>query len=314
MREVPYEAERVLQDLIAQHPQILAGEQVDLSNPRRWLLLAQEAGVPSEADGYARWSVDHLVVDQDGIPTIVEVKRSSDTPIRREVVGQMLDYAANASAYWTVSSLRSWFEERAEREGSDPDKLLAATLGLETDSEAFWDQVRRNFEGGVFRLVFVADVLPAELRRVIEYMDDQMSRTQVVGIEVRRYAPASDSAMAVLVPRVVAQSARRQVTGSTDGQSRKAGTRQRSWRPWGPSTPPKLQSLGRWWIGRSRCPCGSGSGPANSRAVSMRFWTDMTGEPSQSLRSGLMGPSALSSSRWPPQAVHLSRSTDGNVC
>ena len=28
-------------------------------------------------------------------PTLVEVKRSSDTRIRREVVGQMLDYAAN---------------------------------------------------------------------------------------------------------------------------------------------------------------------------------------------------------------------------
>jgi hypothetical protein len=29
------------------------------------------------------------------VPTLLEVKRSSDTRIRREVVGQMLDYAAN---------------------------------------------------------------------------------------------------------------------------------------------------------------------------------------------------------------------------
>jgi hypothetical protein len=38
-------------------------------------------------------------LDQDAIPAIVEVKRSTDTRIRREVVGQMLDYAANSVVY-----------------------------------------------------------------------------------------------------------------------------------------------------------------------------------------------------------------------
>jgi hypothetical protein len=31
-------------------------------------------------------------LDQDAVPTLVEVKRSSDTRIRREVMGQMSDY------------------------------------------------------------------------------------------------------------------------------------------------------------------------------------------------------------------------------
>jgi len=48
-----------------------------------------------------RWDLadgvlDHLLLDQDGIPTFVECKRASDTRIRREVVAQMLDYAATA--------------------------------------------------------------------------------------------------------------------------------------------------------------------------------------------------------------------------
>lgn len=42
----------------------------------------------------SRWSLDHLVVDQDAVPTFVEVKRASDTRARREVMAQMLDYAA----------------------------------------------------------------------------------------------------------------------------------------------------------------------------------------------------------------------------
>jgi hypothetical protein len=37
--------------------------------------------------------------DAAGVPTLVEVKRSSDTRARREVVAQLLEYAANATAY-----------------------------------------------------------------------------------------------------------------------------------------------------------------------------------------------------------------------
>jgi hypothetical protein len=102
MLERPYDSEAVLQQLLAKHPSLLAGDQLEASAPRRWLLVAREASLPAEADGGGRWSVDHLFLDQDAVPTLVEVKRSSDTRIRREVVGQMLDYAANAVVYWPV--------------------------------------------------------------------------------------------------------------------------------------------------------------------------------------------------------------------
>ena len=100
----------LLQRLIAEHPSILAGDQFNDARPTRWLLVKREAGVPDGDDAADRWSVDHLFLDQDGVPTLVEVKRSSDTRIRREVVGQMLDYAANSFAYWPVGSIRSQFE------------------------------------------------------------------------------------------------------------------------------------------------------------------------------------------------------------
>ena len=80
-------------------------------------------GVADREDGRDRWSLDHLFVDQDAIPTFVEVKRSSDTRIRREVVGQMLDYAANASAYWDAGRLRSSFESRFDDAEAANDEL-----------------------------------------------------------------------------------------------------------------------------------------------------------------------------------------------
>jgi len=104
MEEAPYDSESLLQKLLADHPDLLAGDQINTEEPRRWLLVTREMAVPGEQGGAGRWSLDHLFLDQDAIPTLVEVKRSSDARIRREVIGQMLDYAANAVAYWPVEA------------------------------------------------------------------------------------------------------------------------------------------------------------------------------------------------------------------
>ena len=125
MTEQPYDSEDILQALIARFPSLLAGDQLDSTSPRRWVLVDREAGLPDDEDAAGRWSVDHLFIDQDAIPTLVEVKRSSDTRIRREVIGQMLDYAANAVVYWPVERLRGIFEARCTVAGRDPAAELA---------------------------------------------------------------------------------------------------------------------------------------------------------------------------------------------
>src|SRR3954451_13322596 len=88
-----------------------------------------------------RWSLDHLFVDQDAVPTLVEVKRSSDTRIRREVVGQLLEYAANGTRYWPVEQLRALFETSCATRGIDPDEALRDALGDEADMDGWWAQV-----------------------------------------------------------------------------------------------------------------------------------------------------------------------------
>ena len=118
LEESDYPSEDLLQRLLADHPDLLAGDQINTDDPRRWLLVTREMAVPGEEAGAGRWSLDHLLLDQDGIPTLVEVKRSSDTRIRREVIGQMLEYAANAVAYWPIEQVRATFEARCEVEGS----------------------------------------------------------------------------------------------------------------------------------------------------------------------------------------------------
>src|SRR5215472_15558078 len=112
MREQPYDSEELLQKLLARYPDLLAGGDQLAGSPRRWLLVKREAGVPDREAGGDRWSLDHLFIDQEAVPTLVEVKRSDDTRIRREVVGQMLDYAA-----WGYSYDRTIPGQRSARAG-----------------------------------------------------------------------------------------------------------------------------------------------------------------------------------------------------
>src|SRR5262245_2968210 len=106
-RNAVYSFEAELQKLIADNIHLLPGAQITPDSPRRWLLIKREAGVPSHEGGAGWWSIDHLAVDQDAVPTFIEVKRASDTRVRREVVAQMLDYAANGSLFWVPEQLRA---------------------------------------------------------------------------------------------------------------------------------------------------------------------------------------------------------------
>jgi hypothetical protein len=108
MREQPYDSEDLLQRLLAEYPSILAGDQFDGLRPKRWLLVKREAGIPDAAATADRWSADHLFLDQDGVPTLVEVKRSSDSRIRREVVGQMLDTGYPLTQPTPTGRFREW--------------------------------------------------------------------------------------------------------------------------------------------------------------------------------------------------------------
>ncbi len=191
MAEQPYDSEALLQTLLASHPDLMAGEQMTEAAPRRWLLLSQEAALsPNE---HTSWYVDHLFLDQDGVPTLVEVKRSSDTRIRREVIGQMLDYATHALRL-SLADLRARFEVTA----GASERIAELTEGIEPDE--FWDKVKGNLATGRIRMVFVADEIPGELRDVVNFLAAQLSTAEVFAVEVRNFQGDGGRA---LVPRLV---------------------------------------------------------------------------------------------------------------
>ena len=184
---------------------LMPGDQIDPANPRRWLLISDEAGVPDRDQGSTRWSIDHLFLDQEGIPTLVEVKRSSDTRIRREVVGQMFDYAANAVQFWSVGDVQRLFEQ--SRENEEANLVLEQFLRNEQSAEEFWGKVKTNLQARRIRMIFLADVIPPELQRVVEFLNAQMDPAEVLAVQVKHYDGTFDNkSIKALVPQVLGAS------------------------------------------------------------------------------------------------------------
>lgn len=211
--------EASLQELIAAHPEIIADTDGAL------LLIQREQAIADSEAGGGRWSLDHLFVTRSAIPVLVEVKRAGDTRLRREVVGQMLDYAANGVAYWPTGTIADIFAETCERFGQDAREVLHRFLGDDGD-ESFWPQVDANFRAGRIKLVFVADEIPRELARIVEFLNEQMT-ADVRAVELRYFEGAGG--LRTLVPRIIGETERAQVQKSGSG--------------------PRLEALGREeWI------------------------------------------------------------------
>jgi hypothetical protein len=177
-----------LQNLLAKNLDLIPGDQVDPENPRRWLLVKREMVVEDPGTAEGRWSLDFLVVDQDGIPTLVECKRFRDTRARREVIGQMFDYAANASFYLSRDTLMQYLEERARERGIDIDALVTSVEPSGGVSvEGFLELMENNINQGQLRLVFFMEQSSPELRSIVAFLNNQMERTEVCLVEAKQF-------------------------------------------------------------------------------------------------------------------------------
>lgn len=213
-----------LQGLLEKNIDLIPGDQIDPDDPRRWLLIKREMPVPDPTTGSNRWSVDFFIVDQDAVPTFVECKRFADTRSRREIVGQMLEYAANGHYYWTSEIIRSYAEETASKRGQSLDESLRALHPANEESiEAFFSRVQENLREGQLRIVFFLEESPMELRSVVDFLNRQMERSEVLLVEARQYELNKQR---VVVPMLFgyteqARQVKRSVTVNTPGSRKK---------------------------------------------------------------------------------------------
>ena len=189
-----------MQQLVARYPELITDQDGDL------LLIRREQPIADSAVGTGRWSMDHLFVTRNAVPVLVELKRAVDTRLRREVVGQLLDYAANGVAYWQPGRIAASFATTCEAVGADPEQVLTGFLGGgQAIADDFWNQIDSNFQAGRIKLVFVADTIPPELARIVEFLNEQM-KADVRAVELNWFEGGGGTT--TLVPRVIGETQR----------------------------------------------------------------------------------------------------------
>lgn len=160
MNEKGYDKEVELQKIIAKTPSLLArptdGEDYQI------YLVKQEQPLRAYDANTTYW-LDHFCVDSDNVPVLVEVKRSTDSRIHREVVGQLLDYTAHIQTV-DIDEIKKNFSEN---------DLIN------------WDEVVNNIQANRMKLVFVADEIPSTLKVMIEFLDKNFQTMDVYGVELK---------------------------------------------------------------------------------------------------------------------------------
>ena len=177
-----------LQRLLEKNPNLIPGDQINPEDPRRWLLIKREMPVPDPSTGSNRWSIDFLYADQDATPTFVECKRFNDTRSRREVVGQIFEYAANGHYYWTKELLEKYAEESSMNNGATLDEMLLTLQATNEDfPEAFFERFKENLREGQLRIIFFLEEAPVELKSVVGFLNKQMERSEILLVEAKQF-------------------------------------------------------------------------------------------------------------------------------
>lgn len=180
--------DKELQTILKNNFDLLPGDQIDPDVPPRWMLIKREMPVPDPSTGTDRWRIDFFFVDQNAKPTFVECKRYLDTRARREVVGQVLEYAANAQYFWNADAIRAHAESTAKENLTTVDEAFQALQSEFADStEDFFKEVERRLKASEIRIVFFLEQAPTELKCLVEFMNNQMGSVDVLLVEARQY-------------------------------------------------------------------------------------------------------------------------------
>src|SRR5436190_637341 len=87
--------------------------------------------------------------------------------------------------------------------------LVKREMPVPSDENTLWldhlflDQVAINLRANKMRLLFVSDLISSELRRIVEFLNEQMETVEVLAIEIRQFV--SQQGQSLLVPNLVGE-------------------------------------------------------------------------------------------------------------
>lgn len=191
--------EEWIQKLIYNHPAILPVNDIE---PSFGPLISIGREIPTKV-GF----LDNLYVSQDGYLTIVETKLWKNPQARREVVGQIIDYAKELSK-WTFTDLDNAIVSFSRLYNKNDDGLLDmvrknAELD-EAEEKYLIDNISKNLKRGRFLLLIVGDGIRESVEEMIEYLSQspQLHFTLAL-VELQVFRLGEDNSSLIIIPQVV---------------------------------------------------------------------------------------------------------------
>ncbi|MGB7369663.1 hypothetical protein [Erythrobacter sp.] len=189
-------SETDVQELVHRHPACLPVSEIDpvFSSP---VALCRELNTLAGP-------IDNLLITPSGLPIIVECKLWRNPEARREVVGQILDYAKELTR-WTSSDLQREVAKRLDLPGN-PILTLLSEAGHEVDEIAFNDALTSNLRRGRFLLLIVGDGIREGVEAIATYLQEHLGLHFSLGLVEMPIFNLPDGSRLVL-PRVLARTA-----------------------------------------------------------------------------------------------------------
>lgn len=152
--------ESTLQDLLFRFPKALPIADIDEAYAGL-IPVCKELSTPA---GY----LDAFYVNTAGRMTIVEFKLWRNPQARREVIGQILDYAKELAS-WSYEDLQREVSKALNRTGNVLYEL-ARNRDPEVEESAFVDNVTRHLRRGEFLLLIVGDGIREGVRNIVDFV------------------------------------------------------------------------------------------------------------------------------------------------
>lgn len=191
--------EEWIQQLIHKQPNILPVDEIE-TNFSPLIPIGREVATNCG-------NIDNLFISPDGYLTIIETKLWRNPEARREVVGQILDYAKDVSK-WTFTDLDIAVKNYNKTYNANNDGVLETISRYdpidESDEQFLIDNISKNLKRGRFLLLIVGDGIRESVEDMVEYLSQspQLYFTlALVELQVYRFDKEANSL--IVIPQVI---------------------------------------------------------------------------------------------------------------
>ena len=187
--------ERWLQDLLFAHPELLPIEEIEP-------IFAGAVPVCRELPTRVG-PLDLVYLNGQGLLTLVECKLWRNPEARRQVVGQILDYAQEISR-WTFDELNQAITKSEQKAGTNLWQIAQQAFdGI--DEATFVDRVSRHLRNGEFLLLIIGDGIRENTENIAAFLDKYAGMSFAFGLVEERLFALPEKDRILVQPRILAR-------------------------------------------------------------------------------------------------------------